>query len=670
MAEVDTDRVLQSTEEEPLYPLPPTDQIDILKEIHDLVRYDQDNQKPENLKAAVQRALKYPGFKDYLVEIKCVKLATFQDCFDCIEKMFYWFLAQNKLAEASVLAWGPSIFTPEPRSVRLIWQALETSTLLNILGASSQGKTYSPAIWLLLNWVMDPDHTRIIMCSIKLEKAKKDIFSHVQRCYKSCLFKLPGETDTESISVDKKLGMGIYIETASGSVLKGIKRQKRATPHPIFGDTTRLFILIDEAQEVPESFFELIPNIQAGVGSTPFAGKLIMAANPSNQFSPYGVNCEPEGGWEEGGNKTDVWTSKTGWTCVRLNGMKCENVILRKEIYHNFLTYKNYLSNLRQCLGDVDHPRMWTYVYGMFPPMGDRSCLITPDVINKCKKEWIFAGPTESFASCDPAYTGDDAAFAWGRTGRSKSYRLDNGEITYLEEPKYVVQVDGITVLPKGNTTVIAMEVMKRCQVLGVKPEKLAVDSTGNTGVADQIEELWNRVVLGVKETDPRYNERVSICAMIYSHRASEVTILAEDSMLPKDMYRNLATELWFATAKWMQADVVGIGKGVDEETMRQLCGRRGVISDKARKSSVEGKDTYKGRGNKSPDRADSFTMLIQAVRLNSPWKPGLVSEGVNDSVDLPLPPGTPTLAQGLNFSDAMQLQGFGISDILKQNTK
>lgn len=649
---------------EPLYPLPPEENVEALKKIHDLARDYKDSGNAARLESAVKKALQFPGFADYLKDVGMQQVRGTSDAWQVIIHMVYWFLAQQKFIESALLLWGPSVFTPEPRSVRLIWQAITDAVNINVMGGSSQGKSYSPAVWLFLNWLLDPDYTRIILVSTKMEKVKRDLFDKVANLHKNALITLPGSVDTESITIDKKSGFGIFVEVASGAGLKGIKRTKRVTPHPLFGDTSRLFILVDEAQEVPVNFFVLLPNIQAGVGSDPLTGKLIMCANPSNQFSQYGINCEPEAGWEDGANKRDTWLSKSGWTCVRLNAMKSENYLARREIYKGFFTYLDYKRNLRQAAGDEDAPSMWTYVYGMFPPQGDRACLIPSRLIDRSKREWLFEGPTENWGSCDPAYVSDDATFAFGRTGKSSSYRTDDGVIHTIEKPCYVVQADGLVILPKGDPVAIAEEVMKRAQVLRLKPSNLAIDITGNTSVRDIVEVEWNKTVLGLKENHPEYNTRVSVCGVMYSGKPSTVTVLMEDSVIPVDAYKNMASELWFACSKWLEANIVGIGRGIDEQTMTELTTRRGVSSDKSRKSRVEGKDDFKARGNKSPDRADAFTMLIHAIRMASPWKPGLVAEGKNTAVDQPLPYGAPNLSSGLTFGQSMDLKGFGSTEV------
>ena len=65
------------------------------------------------------------------------------------------------------------------------------------------------------------------------------------------------------------------------------------------------------------------------------------------------------------------------------------------------------------------------------------------------------------------------------------------------------------------------------------------------------------------------------------------------------------------------------VGNAVDMDTIQELVDRRGGSpSGKGKLLQVESKDVYKSRGNKSPDKADAVTMLVQCARLSNTMKP------------------------------------------------
>jgi hypothetical protein len=586
---------------------------------------------------AVKFALELPGFSEFLQEQGKENLTTSDECNTVIDDLFWWFLANKDYASAGLVTWGEDLFTPLPRSVRLIWKAIEENSLVNVLGSSSAGKTFSSAAWCLLDWCLDPEYTAVFLLANKVDALKTNLFADIQRLHRESLVKLPGVCDTESISVDKKTGMGFFTQSVrqgeedkTGS-MKGKKLKPRPN-HPMFGNKSRLRILVDEAEEVPPGFFKQLANIIAGIQGVAGVehGKIIMAANPSNRSSGFANCCEPEAGWASLDLAQDVWVSKSEYVCVRLNAMRSENVVQRRDVFPGFYSYRTLQQNLKSCNNDWDEPKMWTYVLGMYPPKGDKSSLIHPDRISASQKEYLFVGETKKFASCDPAFIGDDAAFAYGRAGKAVAYKDFSGNIIKLETPKYALQVDDIIILNKGDTLAVSSEVMGKCKDLGVREAAhLGVDSTGQFGVRDVINQQWNSRVLGYSDRSPLSSEKVEITSIIYSARPTETPILTEDVNTPRESYLNMASELWYATAKWFAADAIGIGRNVSARVFSELSSRKGITGSRARKSRVESKEEYKSRGNKSPDMADAFTMLVQTARLNCGWTPGLIEESV-----------------------------------------
>jgi hypothetical protein len=111
------------------------------------------------------------------------------------------------------------------------------------------------------------------------------------------------------------------------------------------------------------------------------------------------------------------------------------------------------------------------------------------------------------------------------------------------------------------------------------------------------------------------------ILGVEYAASPSEVKIADEDTQTPKELYDRTATELWMAGAKLFEYDIIRIGRGIDQKTSEELAGRRGGMKvGIGKKQSVEAKDAYKGRtGENSPDRADSFLIMLHVARMRVP---------------------------------------------------
>lgn len=480
--------------------------------------------------------------------------------------------------------------------------------------------TFSPAAWCLLDWVLDPEWTRVSLISNSEDHVKKNLFADFVRLHSESVLDLPGKVDTESISLDKKRAMGIFILTIPGGLvprgkMKGSKIKNRPA-HPLFGENSRIRFILDEAQEVPPVIFDEIPNILSSVDNSVEHIKILAAANPKDEWSKYGQNCTPIGGWSKITSLQKTWESNTGWWTISINAMLTENVMQRKTIFPRMITWEGVQMIIRsQASGDDQHPIVFTYVYGRFPPSGLSAAIIKRVHLTASEGDWIFDTVAENFAGHDPAFTGDDPALAFGRVGRAIGWLDFNGVRHDLPEPKIAIQIDADTILPRGDTQELVNEGLDRMKHLGVKPEHYGIDRTGSgQGVYDISRRQWREKVGGTDELAP-------VIGIHYSESPSEMKIADEDTKTPLEMYDRVASELWFAAAKLFECDCIRIGRGVSSRAIQELAGRcGGMKTGLGKKLSVEGKDAYKARtGGKSPDAADSVLIMLTVARLNTP---------------------------------------------------
>jgi hypothetical protein len=477
-----------------------------------------------------------------------------------------------------------------------------------------------------MDWVLDPDWTLVRVMSTKEDHVKRNLFADIQRLYANSMVPLPGKSDSESIATEngKKTGQGIFMLVIprgpdAGGTVKGSKVKPRPE-HPLFGSSSRTRLLVDEAQEVQESVFDEIPNLYSSIDEDDMEHtKICVAANPKDEFSRYGQNCIPVQGWDDiktRDSAIDEWFSTAGWYCVRLNALKSENYIAGVTIYPRFFTANGYKMKLRAAGGDTNHWSIWSEVYGMFPPKGTLSTIIQRHWVDKSHGEWIFESATISGAAEDVAFTGDLPTLCTGRAGRAVGWIDNQGERHDLSSPRWVIQIDANGILPHGDSQDLADETMSRLRPLGVKPQLFAIDRTGvGQGTHDIIRRQWRQKVDNIKDS----TEAVDIMGINYAEKGTVHRIAEEDTKTPEELYFGIRTEVWYATAKFFECDCIRIGKGVDLETVSELVNRRGGSPvGKGKLLIVEPKADFKARnGGKSPDRADSFTMLIQCFRLN-----------------------------------------------------
>lgn len=571
--------------------------------------------------AAMDRAIKRMiSIKEFAIHLsKRGKLPDTPTAFAW--EFIYFYLYQRDYVAVAHILWIPETFTCEPHSVEMIWNGLFNHNLINVMGAASSGKTFSPAAWVLIDWILDPLWTRIELTSNSEDHVKKNLFADIVRLHGEAALQLPGSVDSESISLDKKRGMGFFILTIPGGPrtrgkLKGAKVKARPA-HPIFGRDSRLRVILDEAQEVQGNIWDEVPNLLASVGRSTEHIKVLAAANPKLQFSRYGMNCKPNGGWEAIADDQDEWESETGWHVISINALRSENYLARKKIFPRMIDYDGVQKIIKACGGNAEHPNCYTLLYGRFPKSSLMGTVIKVEHVNRSQGEWVFEGRTRSLAANDPAYTGDDPSIANGRVGKAIAWIDFNGMRHDLPAPKTAIQVDAVGVLDRGDTQAMASDILERCRILNVSPGGFGIDRTGiGQGVHDIVRRQWKGKVGDFDGP----NELPSIVGIHYSEKPTKIKVCEEDTETPAEMYDIVATELYYAAGKLIEHDYVRFGKGVPNRVYEELTGRMGGMQvGLGRKLTLESKSAFKSRtGSASPDMADVTTVLIHVARVTT----------------------------------------------------
>ena len=594
-------------------------------QLHELLQEAKDTGSEIPLSRAVIQMLAEPAFAQWLHSIGIdSNISSTDQCWAICSKYLYRILYSRDYQGAALLLWGPEVYDPRPRFSRLILTGLHTHTLVNVMGCGSSSKTYSGIAYMLLDWLLDPEWTKVLLVGPTLTHLQQNAFGDLCRLHDQSVIPLPGRADSRTLCINKLVGFGFHtIALAAGDAdsakLKGHKVKARSHRHPLFGYDSRVRILIDEAQNVPTNVWNQLLNVFSNKGSDLVGAgsverlKIFAAANPSDEYSRYGKNCVPVGGWSKITTTQEEWTSETGWHVIRLNAMLSENVQSRYPIFPRLQTFEGVQGIIRGAGGDDNAPIVYTQVYGMFPPQGSMDTIIKKDHVNKSFGEWIFKSNYVRYLSNDPAYTGDRPATATARVGYAEAWRDQAGEIHKLARGIMAIQLDSTGQLARGDTQDMADEIFSLVRGMQVVPECFSIDRTGaGQGLHDIVRRQWKNKVNGSQDGEP-----VDILGVHYGEAPSTQKIQEEDTLTPDLMYDTVAAEMWYATAKLFELGVIRIGKGVSMEAVQELLGRRGGRSStKARKMIVESKGDYKARGNSSPDFADSINLVIHGIRL------------------------------------------------------
>jgi hypothetical protein len=611
------------TDDEILLPLPSPERMKRLRQIHKLLKEHKESGDTGALGLAVQLMLTESKFLAYLKAKGSGPVSSAAELMPIAWDFFYFQLYERDQVAAATILWSEDTFTLEPRCTRLIWQALKTKRKIALIGGGGQSKSFAPSAFFLLEWCLDPEWTRFQVASATEDHLLKNLFSDIVRLHQDAALALPGKPDSESISLDKKRGQGIFTLTLPGGPQSKGKIQgahtKPRPEHPIFGKRSRVFQLIDEAQEVPQNIYAIIPNrFSTVVPSDMEHLKFVLCANPKDIHSEFGKELKPKKGWEAITLDDEVWLSEGGWTVISLDATKHENVVEKRIRFPGMVTWEGvYETWLRdRCHGDINDPQFFTYVRGKFPPMGTQSTIIKQAHLTASEGDWIFDTIAENFAAHDVAFEGDKPTFAAGRVGRAIGWLDAEGVRHDLQEPRMAIQVDAVVMLNRGDTQDLADENMDRCRDLNVKPEHYGIDRTGQRGVHDIIARQWGQKVNATQVVDGV----APIHGLEYGSKATTVKVADEDTATPYDLYDRLASELWYAGAKLFEYDVVRLGRGVPSDALAQLAARcGGMKTGKGKILSVEGKPSFKKRtGQGSPDEADAILMMLHVARIST----------------------------------------------------
>jgi hypothetical protein len=560
-------------------------------------------------------------------------------------------LDQGRYLEAGVFLWGERLFNPFPASTRRVFRALSAHSQVILLGAASVSKSYSAVVYLLLDWLRDPQYTGEKFISTTAGHAKANVFSTLHRLYSQAIIPLPGMEQDGFLGLDPKDHHSAITKVAippgedGKAAMQGFHPLPRPKPHPDFGDSSRMRACLDEAEDVPQGVWPGIANALASKKGKEIV-KIICATNPKDVTSELARQAEPVFGWTR--LDPDVhheWTSRTGWHVVRLDGALSENVVQQREVYPNLLTWEGFENFRREGGGEGGSSvSYWTFARGVYPLAGQADNLIPLSYLDSSRADLVFESPVVGVAGVDLAFEGDEVILAYGRYGRCLGYRKpDDERMTPFEKPRWCVQLDQLYPLLRQRTRQQFEQINFYCSRLGVDPEWLVIDRTGNgTGVFDLASDYWKGRVRGTH----------------WGSGPTKMKILDEDKDTPEEICRSIDTEMHLALRRWCEFGHFWISPRIDTAKLfNDLSGRkvRPLGKGKTNKTlmALEPKREFKKRNKRSPDHGDACVMMLHAARLNGKDKASL-----HGTAREPLHP-----SETLDESDVFEQHSFALDD-------
>lgn len=529
---------------------------------------------------------------------------------------FYWLLDNNMAREAAVLAWGFNKVNPHPQCVQDIDRCFTENHHLLVQGGSGLSKSFWITLRILLEWVRDPEYTTIRVASMSQAHLQDNLFSHLIDLYTTSVIPFPGESDKNLfIGLNPKVGYGCIRgitfpkdEKTTGRFL-GFKMQNRLAPHPKFGGMSRIFVFLDEFNKMTPGVLGDLNSIESQIFDIDHV-KIIAAYNPADiSHVAYTVSA-PKNGWGSVDAERDFeWDSKA-WHVLRLDGMRCENVIKKQVIYKGFLTYQAFLGFLSKGDSSADY---WTYGRGWWPMAGAYNTIFSRSLLTGCRNIPIFERDVVNLGSVDAAMINDRTVFTWARYGPAMGYvKPDGARVMFPPgQHRHLCSIEQqIEITGCKDEWELAQKIRDVAQQFGITPEWLVLDATGSMAA------LKNNLIRIMG----------AVLGLVWSEGATEKKILADDAEAANEAYQNLSSEMWFCAKMWIEAGIMHISPAVpeaplfDELTSR----RRREIKNGTGKAQVETKNEYRARGHSnSPDFSDSLIMIPALIRQRHAVLPG-----------------------------------------------
>lgn len=546
-----------------------------------------------------------------------------------------------------------------PVSQRFVWcresekilRECCTRAELGVAGPSSLGKSRPIALWGLVNYLVDPTHTKVIFMSTTISGAKGKVW----KCFRDYLDVLPyypgkplwgtnrlqgpnyaengfsesagiyllaGEKGKEKESLDNLLGIKAPGTGAPDVSIEALRRRSEFQGlEELFNEVElddllprllnlsrdrpgRIIFVIDEATGISESVYNAFQvNMKPG---NPGRIQAIMISNPNLHWDVFGLFCEPAVGWNKVGLKDYEWETSTGGWCIRFNAE--ESSLVRDKNKDCFwMQSQKEIEDIANKYGDKSL-YYYRFVLGFWCPEGaDFGVYSQGDVeAGVGRVTWLDKKP-RLHSTLDPSFAagGDKPSCTFVKFG------VDVAGKQVMEVIEQVaIKIDA------GNKDIpipyqVARGWKRECLKRGVPPERAAFDSTGGGVVFAGIVQMeWSAKVQPISS----------------GGKASVRPVGKEkdekgERLKANQRFANRATEIWYGAHPFLRAGQI---KGITTELAKEICSRRHA-NDRGggtgRTVQVEDKRSYKNREGSSPDDADSFFLAVEHLRTKYGFK-------------------------------------------------
>ena len=482
------------------------------------------------------------------------------------------------------------MFLKHPWAEQIIRECIDNKYLA-VGGAASSGKSHTLAGYGIITWLAKPRDTLVLMTSTTLREARKRIWGSV--------ISLLSVIDGAPINIRDSIGSANYIDEngqtfdrAGLSLIAAEKSRTREAIGKFIGLKQKHVLLIgDELGELSEAIQQAA---LANLSKNPrfeFKG----LSNPASRFDSFGVWSTPKGGWESITPEVDdEWVTKWGGKYIRLDGERSPNVAAGYTVYP-FLPTTEKIAEDKALLGETSRAYM-RMVRAVFFDSDEAEGIYGESEILKASamKRTEFVGPTTLLAGVDPAFTngGDRTILYTMRVGQ-----FTDGQYGAQFEDYHHLN-DDATNKAVPRTYQIVHQIRDMCKKLGIKPENVAVDSTGaGSPFCDVLAGEWSDQFLRVQ----------------FGGKASDRRVSMNSRLTGEELYTNRVSELWFVGKEFLRTQQL---RGISDTLAKEMCVRRyEMVKSGTLRVKVETKAELKQRMGQSPDIADAAFITLDLAR-------------------------------------------------------
>ena len=462
----------------------------------------------------------------------------------------------------------------------------------SLAGCSSSGKSDAVALYGLMSYWARPSDTYFIVMSTTKISARGRIWKSINQFWSQAIEKgCPGkliDSDGYIKGINSKGDLtrnsGIILMAAGNKDAAQACKEIQGLKNPNF------LVAADEFAYLGEGILRTARQNLTSNERLLFCGM----SNPDKISDPFGDLSEPEKGWKSITEEDERWRTKYG-TCLRLNAEKSPRIMhpelvdaSGRHLYH-WQPDQNLCDLVAGERGGKKSRGYYQFIRAFWCPDGTANSIYSEIEFlnNDClsEEEPVWDSNPFILSGLDPAPSsgGDRNQATFGKLGTVDG--RSHLHVCY----EYTIETDA-----RNRDVAITHQIVrgwkKMCDEWGVKPLHAIFDNTGaGTPFGHVVDMEWSPVV-----------HRVN-----FQGKASERTVVFRNM---DSNFFNKNSEMWIQPKEFIRGKQI---TGISKELMAELVDRE--YHEKIGKDvRVEGKEDAKKRLKRSPDRADSFIMLVE----------------------------------------------------------